>query len=172
MDNPFLDEARISSAERIPYPDDTFDVVFADNVLEHLTDPLKVFSEVHRVLRPGGRFLAKTPNRRHYVALIARMTPHRFHGCYNKLRGRSQVDTFPTLYRANSQRTIQTLAAAAGLDVERLTLLEGRPEYLRISPITYFFGYLYERVVNSTEVLAGLRVLLLLELRKATIDEP
>jgi SAM-dependent methyltransferase len=166
VDNPFLDEAQVASAEQIPYPDKTFDVVFADNVLEHLTDPERVFREVHRVLRPGGRFLAKTPNRRHYVALMARLSPHWFHRAYNRLRGRSIVDTFPTRYLANSPRAIVELASKSGLEIETLSLIEGRPEYLRISPATYFLGYLYERAVNSTQLLAGLRVLLLLELKK------
>ncbi|MDS4020239.1 MAG: class I SAM-dependent methyltransferase [Candidatus Competibacter sp.] len=35
IDNPMLDEGKIADAGGIPYPDATFDVVFADNVLEH-----------------------------------------------------------------------------------------------------------------------------------------
>ena len=51
--NPMLDEGRVADAGRIPYPDESFDVVFSDNVVEHLDDPLVVFSEVVRVLKPG-----------------------------------------------------------------------------------------------------------------------
>src|SRR4051812_23986471 len=80
--NPFLDEGRVGNGEALPYPDDTFDVVIADNVVEHLTHPAVVFSEVARTLKPGGLFLFKTPNKRHYVATMARLTPHRFHQAY------------------------------------------------------------------------------------------
>jgi SAM-dependent methyltransferase len=61
VDNPALDEGRVANADRIPYENERFDVVFSDNVLEHLDEPLSVFREVARVLKPGGRFLFKTP---------------------------------------------------------------------------------------------------------------
>ena len=164
--NPMLDEGRVSDAGGIPYPDASFDVVFSDNVVEHLSDPLAVFREVHRVLKLGGVFLFKTPNKHHYMPLIARLTPHRFHQFVNRLRGRAEVDTFPTLYRANSAGAARRVAESAGLVVERLVRVEGRPEYLRIAWPAYLVGALYERVVNATDFLAPLRILLIAQLRK------
>lgn len=159
--NPFLDEARVASGEEIPCADESFDVVIANNVLEHLADPAAVFREVARVLVPGGLFLVKTPNRRHYVALIARCTPHVVHEWVNGLRGRDRADTFPTIYRANSVRQLARCAAAAGLQTIRISQHEGRPEYLRLSAVTYMFGLAYERLVNAVSALATLRVLLI-----------
>ena len=52
--NPYLDEGKKGLGESIPYPDASFDIVFADNVLEHLPNPEDVFAEVARVLKPGG----------------------------------------------------------------------------------------------------------------------
>jgi len=170
--NPMLDEGKVSDAGHIPYPDAAFDVAFADNVMEHLTDPTAVLGEVCRVLRPGGVFLFKTPNRTHYMPLIARMTPHRFHRFVNRLRGRAEEDTFPTLYRANTAADVRKLAASAGLTVERLERIEGRPEYLRITWPTYLLGAAYERVVNTFDFLAIFRILLIAQLRKAANAKP
>lgn len=167
VDNPMLDEGRVADAGMIPYSSETFDVVFADNVMEHIADPVTVLKEVRRVLKPGGVFLFKTPNRRHYMPLVARMTPHSFHRWINRLRGRADVDTFPTLYKINTSRDIRLAAMAAGLEVARIDLIEGRPEYLRMTAITYLVGLLYERLVNSTSALAGFRILLVAELRKS-----
>ncbi|MCZ7560474.1 MAG: class I SAM-dependent methyltransferase [Burkholderiaceae bacterium] len=164
--NPMLDEGKVSDAGRIPYPDETFDIVFADNVMEHIAEPLAVLAEVRRVLKPGGVFLFKTPNKTHYMPTIARLTPHRFHQLVNRLRGRAAVDTFPTLYRANTKRAVQRLAASTGFTVEKIDRIEGRPEYLRISWPTYLLGAAYERLVNGTELLAAFRILLVAELRK------
>ena len=41
-------------ATRLLFPDACFDLVFSFNVFEHLPDPASTFSEVVRVLRPGG----------------------------------------------------------------------------------------------------------------------
>ena len=44
------------AAESIPYEEDTFNVVHASSVMEHVLDIEKSFSEIYRVLKPGGRF--------------------------------------------------------------------------------------------------------------------
>lgn len=47
------------SAQRLPFPDETFDAVVVSLVLCSVGDPETVLSEIHRVLKPGGelRFL-------------------------------------------------------------------------------------------------------------------
>lgn len=164
--NPYLHEGRKGFGEAIPYPDASFDVVASDNVLEHLDDPVAVFREVARVLRPGGIFLAKTPNRWHYVAIGASLTPHSFHRKFNQARGRAAVDTFPTRYRANSRRQLERIARQAGLELVRVEFFEGRPEYLRRWGIAYLMGAAYETIVNATSLLEPFRVVLIARLRK------
>jgi SAM-dependent methyltransferase len=50
-------DGRVADAERIPYDDDTFDVVVGHAVLHHIPDLHTAFREVLRVLKPGGRFV-------------------------------------------------------------------------------------------------------------------
>jgi len=44
-------------AERLPFPDDSFDTVVSTLVLCTVEDPTRTLSEVRRVLRPGGSLL-------------------------------------------------------------------------------------------------------------------
>ncbi len=167
-ENPHLDEGRVGTVESLPWPDESFDLAFSDNVLEHLEHPQAVFSEIRRVLKPGGRFLAKTPNRLYYVSAIARLTPLRFHRFVNRKRGRADVDTFPTLYRVNTPKAIREVASKAGLVVDRVDLVDGRPEYLRLTAPTYLVGWVIERMVTRVPGLERFRAGLIAVLHKAS----
>jgi ubiquinone/menaquinone biosynthesis C-methylase UbiE len=50
-------EGRVADAERLPYDDQTFDVVIGHAVIHHIPDVEAAFREMLRVLKPGGRFV-------------------------------------------------------------------------------------------------------------------
>lgn len=166
--NCYLDKGILADAEDIPFEDGSFDLVFADNVMEHIENPYKVLTEISRVLKPNGVFLFKTPNRFHYMPLIARITPISFHKYINRMRGRESADTFPTFYRANSKSQLFDLTLQTDFTLNSLEFIEGRPEYLRFTFLTYLFGLLYERFVNSSDMFSAYRVLIIAELHKKT----
>ena len=49
---------RVADASRLPFKDESFDVVTCGFALSHMTDRAAVLSQVRRVLRRGGRFVA------------------------------------------------------------------------------------------------------------------
>lgn len=51
----------VARPEAAPWPDGTFDVAFGFNVLHLMVDPEAALGSVHRLLRPGGLFISKTP---------------------------------------------------------------------------------------------------------------
>jgi SAM-dependent methyltransferase len=51
-----------ADATRIPFADDSFDVVITSEMLEHVQDDVAALAEMTRVLRPGGRFAATVPS--------------------------------------------------------------------------------------------------------------
>jgi 2-polyprenyl-3-methyl-5-hydroxy-6-metoxy-1,4-benzoquinol methylase len=48
--------------ERLPLPEQAFDLITMDNVIEHLPDPRAVLTRVASLLAPGGRCVLITPN--------------------------------------------------------------------------------------------------------------
>jgi len=64
-----VDKVR-SDAENIPFRDCSFDGVFAVHTLEHFPNPYSAVSEVFRVLKPGGCFLAVTPDKDSLIAKL------------------------------------------------------------------------------------------------------
>ena len=55
---PYVDD--VGSADDLPYPDESFDLVLCTQVLEHVPEPGQAIAEIHRVLRPGGSALIST----------------------------------------------------------------------------------------------------------------
>lgn len=48
-------------AHAIPYRDNTFDVVIANHILEHVQDDIRVMGEMYRVMKPGGFGVFQVP---------------------------------------------------------------------------------------------------------------
>jgi SAM-dependent methyltransferase len=48
---------RVSSAEQLPFPDNSFDLVISNGVFNLVVDKVKALGEVFRILKPGGRFM-------------------------------------------------------------------------------------------------------------------
>jgi ubiquinone/menaquinone biosynthesis C-methylase UbiE len=48
-------EGKVVNAMAIDFPDNTFDIVYASNLLHHIPDPRLAIQEMHRVLKPGGK---------------------------------------------------------------------------------------------------------------------
>jgi SAM-dependent methyltransferase len=51
----------VPPGDRLPFPDDSFDLVTTLDVIEHIDDDVGALAELRRVLRPGGRLLVAVP---------------------------------------------------------------------------------------------------------------
>lgn len=100
---------------RLPFPDEAFDVVYSNFVIEHLDDPPVAFAEWRRVLRSGGALVVLTSNRASPPLLVADLMPQRL-----RLRlkhagaGVAEEDVIPARYRANTPRRLRALLGDAG----------------------------------------------------------
>ncbi|HZW46971.1 MAG TPA: class I SAM-dependent methyltransferase [Microvirga sp.] len=120
----------------LPFQEQSFDLVTANMVIEHLDDPLHQFREIARVLRPGGIFLFHTPNLRSYVIQIARRLPDGLKKALARaLEGRKEEDVYPTHYRANTANDIRAVADHAGLDVMAIKFTVSTPVFSLVPPL-------------------------------------
>ena len=55
---------------KLGFDNDSFDIVIGSELLEHLISPVELISEVSRILRKEGTFIATTPNVSHIGAVI------------------------------------------------------------------------------------------------------
>jgi SAM-dependent methyltransferase len=168
--NMALAEAHVFDGVWLPFPDEKFDACVSNWVIEHLDDPVTHFREVARVLRSGGAYCFRTPNRWHYFTVGSRLLPYSMHlRIANKFRGLppESHDPYPTCYRANTSGQIRRHSRQSGLVPTALVAIEKEPSYGRFHPALFYPMFLYERFVNSFNALGIFRASLLAVLRKS-----
>jgi ubiquinone/menaquinone biosynthesis C-methylase UbiE len=122
--------------EHLPFQDQSFDLVTANMVLEHVKNPTALLLEVRRILRSNGSFLFHTPNSIGYATVIARLLPD-----FIKLKlvpflqARPAQDVFPTYYRFNSWRKINALSRSAGFRIMELRPVEASAQGVMLGPL-------------------------------------
>lgn len=56
-------DLRLADGESMPFDDHSFDAVYSFGVIHHTDNPAQVVSEIHRILRPGGRAILSVYHR-------------------------------------------------------------------------------------------------------------
>jgi SAM-dependent methyltransferase len=146
LSNPFLDEFRLIEGEKWPIDDESVDIAICDSVVEHVEKPDGFFSEVGRILKPGGYICIRTPNKNSYVGVISRLVPNRDHSkILTKVQTkRQEVDVFPTFYKVNTVKRIRHYLSKYGFD-HCVYSYEAEPSYLSFSRFAYWLGVLHQK---------------------------
>jgi SAM-dependent methyltransferase len=120
----------------LPFADASFDLVTANMVVEHLTDPERQFAEIGRVLRPGGTLLLHTPNALGYSTVAGRLVPESLKGILIKaLDSRSPDDVFPTHYRANTPSALRRVSQRVGLELASCSMVATDAMFAVVPPL-------------------------------------
>lgn len=121
---------------KLPFRDQSFDLVTMNMVVEHLNDPDHQFGEVRRVLAPKGLLVFHTPNALGYGTLMARLIPDGVKGLLiSILEGRKEEDVFKTYYRANTQGKILHLAQLRGYSVLKIRMIVTDAVFAMVPPL-------------------------------------
>ena len=149
----------------LPFKAESFDLVTANMVVEHLSAPASQFEEISRVLRPGGLFIFHTPNALGYYTRLARMLPERLKPTLIRiLQGRPAHDVFRTYYRANTEADVQRLAESTAFDAQEIRLINSSAQFAVIPPLA-ILELLWIRFLQIS-LLRGLRTNLIVILKK------
>jgi 2-polyprenyl-3-methyl-5-hydroxy-6-metoxy-1,4-benzoquinol methylase len=99
-------------------PDESFDVVLLNHVIEHIDDPLRTLREVNRILKPDGHFVIETPR---YDTLMFKLLGRRERSvsCGGHIYFFT-TQTLKNLYEAAGFKTVQLKYVGRSLTVERL----------------------------------------------------
>ena len=153
-------EAIVYDGVYIPCDNHSFDLAVSNYVFEHVEYPLQLCQEIHRVLRPKGHFIFRTPNLWHYISFVAKLTPHWFHDLVaNRLRNMDAEShkPYPTFHRMNTRKSCFKYLTKAGFNIVLLKNIETEPSYAMASRFLFYPLMIWERVLNSSLVFENLR---------------
>ena len=63
----------VASGEQMPFPDDSFDLVYAHGVVQYTADPRRLVEECRRVLKPGGQAIFQVYNRISWLNALSKL---------------------------------------------------------------------------------------------------
>ncbi|MCQ4208469.1 class I SAM-dependent methyltransferase [Streptomyces longispororuber] len=152
-----LDQARATAAERgltnvefttadvhaLDWPDDTFCVVHAHQMLQHVGDPVQALREMRRVTKPGGIIAVRDSD---YAAMA----------WYPQSPGMTDwLDLYRRVARANggepdAGRHLKSWALRAGFTADEITASAGTWCYATADEIAWWSGLWADRTVAST----------------------
>ena len=148
-------------------PDRSVDVVMSRSVMEHIAEPVAMYREMSRILRPKGYFIFLTANLWDYSSMIAKLVPNRHHPwIVARTQGRAERDTFPVEYKTNTRGAVTKYAAGAGLDIVSFDYLGQYPAYFMFNGPLFLLATGYEKMINRFPMLNFLKGWILVVLQK------
>ena len=125
----------VHDLEKFPYPfeDNTFDLIEADHVLEHLSNPFAVMKEIHRIAKPN--------------ALVIIRVPHFSRGFTHADHKRGFDITFPYYFNP----TFQGGYTGVPFEIEKVRLRWFAQPYLKrtvLSPLTFHIANIMGKMID------------------------
>lgn len=127
-------------AQVLPFKNNTFDLVISTELIEHVRNPKKLLDEVHRVMKPNGKWLLSTPN----VATLANRFAMFFQGRFppdNTLHDKNDVGH---IHFWDKKYLIQVL------NENGFVIQKSWHKFLQISPNRYITSMVFERIFKGS----------------------
>lgn len=122
---------RVGNAEKLDFPDKSFDVVIALGLLEYLDNPKDAFKEINRVLKDDGELIVSFCNRRSIYNISYKYfgTPIKY--VYHKIKKTPYI-----YHKMYTEKDARKLVKDLNLVIDRIIYYDAN---LSIFPINYLF---------------------------------
>ncbi len=136
VEHPLLKYRVMAIGQHLPFRDESFNLITANMVFEHLEHPEEILREIHRVLSSGGKLIFHTPNFHYpYIFLASLVSDSIKKPLIRLLEQREDQDVFKTYYRSNTVKAIEDLAAAGGFEVNGIRVGGSVGTFQRLGPL-------------------------------------
>jgi ubiquinone/menaquinone biosynthesis C-methylase UbiE len=163
-----------ADGQALPLGANSVDLICSEHVFEHFPRPQRVLEECSRVLKGGGHLLVGGPNGWSYVALLARVTPVRFHDFVHRLGSATsgnETSPWPTFYRFSTPVTIRRMARRTGFAVVSTQTFVGEPCYTTFLPVLHLLFVAYHKLLEKLNPIFNFHLTSVVVLRKVAAKE-
>jgi len=129
-----------------PVESTAYDLAFANYLLEHIQNLPKAASEIYRILKPRGIFVAAIPNPTAPEFLLAKLTPLWFH---KLIRGTRVWETY---YAYQDLPSLSHIFERAGFDTVEISYWPCTLCYLERFVVLNRLAALYDKVVDKMKL--------------------
>ena len=135
--------------ESIPLRSDSVDVFLTNFVLEHIKHPERFFSEVSRVMKKNGLFIAWTPNADSISGVVIRLLP--FSVVNNLKKAIYNAPSHPTYYLANSPLKLDAMLDNSGFRKVQMEMIDS-VFYLSEHRLIRWFHYMFIKLTDREDL--------------------
>jgi len=146
------DELALASIENLPFKENSFNLVIATFVIEHLANPYNAFTEIFYTMKPGGFFVFITPNLLNYTIQIANITK-KTSFIHKSLRymvlGKTRYyDNPPVYYKCNLSYKLEKALTDTGFHKIELGYVGNASFYFKHIPVLYAISQIGDRITD------------------------
>lgn len=131
------------NANYLPFNDNSFDDVLSVRLLHHINTPEIVFSEVFRVLKPGGKFILEFAHKNHILSIIKKLMKLNFKGITSDFQ---KVEHNPTDAQGHKEGQIPVMYSFNISFVKRLFKQVGFTD-IRLYPCSFFRNRFLKKII-------------------------
>jgi ubiquinone/menaquinone biosynthesis C-methylase UbiE len=147
IDHPNIGTSWTCSVESMtPVEASTYPIAISNYVLEHVPRVDKAASEIHRVLKPQGTFIATVPNVSSPEFWLSKHTPTWVH---KKIRGGKTWDTY---YAFESMDDLARIFRSAGLTTQEVRYFPAIEQYVYRFPVAATIGRGMDKLLTSIKI--------------------
>lgn len=150
INKPYVGTSFIAPLEDlVPLASNTYDVAFANFVLEHVQNPERAAQEMARIMKPGGELILSLSNPKAPEFILAGLTPTSFHQLF---RQEDHDEAYPVRYAYRSLGNFIKLMERAGWELKERKNLPATYSYLHRWPLINLLSRAYDGLVNIANI--------------------
>lgn len=150
IDKPYVKNSYISSLEDMsPISSNTYDLAFANFVMEHIEDENRVAHETRRIMKKGGSIVLSLSNPEAPEFILAKLTPTSFHQLFRK---KGNDSAYPVNYAYKTIPNFINIMEKNGWSLKEKKYFPATYSYLHRIPIINLLSLGYDKLIASLAI--------------------